>query len=93
MSHPRPQVNSHLDGTHIRVICALWPQGSLQAPPDDRASEGPRWSTEGANLTATMGNRKTTLKWNKAPGVARYDVCRTDPLGNVEIADASRLRA
>ncbi len=48
---------------------------------------------EGANLKATMGNRKTTLKWNKAPGVARYDVCRTDPLGNVEIADASRLRA
>ena len=29
-------VCKHLDGTHTRVICALWPQGSLQAPPDDR---------------------------------------------------------
>ena len=36
-------VCKHLDGTHMRVICALWPQGSLQAPPDDRSSEAPRW--------------------------------------------------
>lgn len=84
-------VCKHLDGTHTRVICALWPQGSLQAPPDDSSSEAPCWSAEGANLTATMGNGKVTLKWNKAAGAARYDVCRTDPLGNVEIADAVKV--
>jgi hypothetical protein len=84
-------VCKHLDGTHSRVICALWPQGSLQAPPDDRSSEAPRWSAEGANLTATVGNGTAALKWNKAAGAARYDVCRTDPLGHVEIADAVKV--
>jgi 2,4-dienoyl-CoA reductase-like NADH-dependent reductase (Old Yellow Enzyme family) len=84
-------VCKHLDGTHTRVICALWPQGSLQAPPDDHSSEAPRWSPVGANLTATMGDGKVILKWNKAAGAARYDVCRTDPLGNVEIADAIKI--
>jgi 2,4-dienoyl-CoA reductase-like NADH-dependent reductase (Old Yellow Enzyme family) len=84
-------VCKHLDGTHTRVICALWPQGSLQAPPDDHSSEAPRWSPVGANLTATMGDGKVILKWNKAAGAARYDVCRTDPLGHVEIADAIKI--
>lgn len=84
-------VCKHLDGTHTRVICALWPQGSLQAPPDDRASELPRWSSDGANLTATVGDGKAALKWNKAAGAARYDICRTDPLGNVVIADAVKV--
>jgi hypothetical protein len=73
------------------VICALWPQGSLQAPPDDRSTEAPRWNAEGAKLTATMGEGKAMLKWNKAAGAVRYDVCRTDPLGNVEIADAVKV--
>ena len=35
--------------------------------------------------------RRSALKWNKAAGAARYDVCRTDPLGNVEIADAVKV--
>ena len=84
-------VCKHLDGTHTRVICALWPQGSLQAPPDNRLSEAPHWSAEGAKLTATMGDGEVTLKWNKAASAVRYDVCRTDPLGNVEIADAVKV--
>jgi hypothetical protein len=84
-------VCKHLDGTHARVICALWPQGSLQAPPDDRSAESPRWSADGANLVATVGNGKAALKWNKAAGAARYDVCRTDPLGHVEIADTVKV--
>jgi 2,4-dienoyl-CoA reductase-like NADH-dependent reductase (Old Yellow Enzyme family) len=84
-------VCKHLDGTHTRVICALWPQGSLQAPPGDSGSEAPCWSAEGANLTATTGDGKAALKWNKAAGATRYDVCRTDPLGNVEIADAVKV--
>ena len=84
-------VCKHLDGTHMRVICALWPQGSLQAPPDDRGAQAPHWSTDGANLVATVGYRKATLKWNKAVGAARYDIFRTDPLGHVEIADAVKV--
>ncbi|MGA8295282.1 MAG: NADH:flavin oxidoreductase, partial [Rhodoplanes sp.] len=36
-------VCKHLDGTHTRVICSLWPQGALQAPPDDRAADAPAW--------------------------------------------------
>ena len=31
------------------------------------------------------------LKWSKAAGAARYDVFRTDPLGNVHIADAVKV--
>jgi 2,4-dienoyl-CoA reductase-like NADH-dependent reductase (Old Yellow Enzyme family) len=84
-------VCKHLDGTHSRVICALWPQGSLQAPPDDRNIETPRWSADGANLIATVGKGRAALKWNKAAGAARYDVCRADPLGHVEIADAVKV--
>ena len=84
-------VCKHLDGTHMRVICALWPQGSLQAPPDDRSAQAPHWSADGANLVATVGHGKATLKWNKAAGAARYDICRTDPLGHVEIADAVKV--
>ena len=84
-------VCKHLDGTHTRVICALWPQGSLQAPPDDRSNESPHWSAEGANLVAKLGDGKVTLNWNKAAGAVRYDVCRTDPLGNIEIADAVKV--
>ena len=84
-------VCKHLDGTHTRVICALWPQGSLQAPPDDLANDAPRWNAEGANLTATTGDGKATLKWNKAAGAARYDIVRTDPLGKAEVADAVKV--
>jgi 2,4-dienoyl-CoA reductase-like NADH-dependent reductase (Old Yellow Enzyme family) len=84
-------VCKHLDGTHMRVICALWPQGSLQAPPDDRSTEVPQWSADGPGLVATVGKGRAALKWNKATGAARYDICRTDPLGHVEVADAVKV--
>ena len=84
-------VCKHLDGTHMRVICALWPQGSLQAPPDDRNSAVPQWSTNGANLVATVGKGRVALRWNKAAGAARYDICRIDPLGHIEIVDAVKV--
>jgi penicillin-binding protein 2A len=32
-----------------------------------------------------------TLKWNKAPGAARYDVMRSDDLGNVSFEDAVKV--
>jgi 2,4-dienoyl-CoA reductase-like NADH-dependent reductase (Old Yellow Enzyme family) len=84
-------VCKHLDGTHNKVICALWPQGSLQAPPDDRDADVPHWGPVGANLAVTLGEGKVTLKWAKATGASRYDVCRTDPLGNIHVADAVKV--
>ena len=84
-------VCKHLDGTHMRVICALWPQGALQAPPDDRGLAEPQWGAAGANLTVAVGDGRAVLKWNKAAGAARYDVCRTDSLGNVRIVDAVKV--
>jgi hypothetical protein len=38
-----------------------------------------------------IGTGKAILKWNKAVGAARYDVCRTDPLGNVQVIDAVKV--
>lgn len=84
-------VCKHLDGTHNKVICALWPQGSLQAPADNRAADVPRWGPEGANLAAALGDGTVILKWTKATGAARYDVCRTDPLGNTRVVDAVKV--
>ena len=84
-------VCKHLDGTHMRVICALWPQGALQAPPDDRAAAAPHWDAAGANLTVAAGDGKAILKWSKAAGAARYDVCRGDPQGNVQVVDAVKV--
>jgi 2,4-dienoyl-CoA reductase-like NADH-dependent reductase (Old Yellow Enzyme family) len=84
-------VCKHLDGTHMRVICALWPQGALQAPPDDRSVAAPRWDAAGANLTVAIGDGKAALRWSKAPGAARYDICRTDSLGETRIVDAVKV--
>src|SRR3974390_1375107 len=84
-------VCKHLDGAHMKVVCALWPQGALQAPPDDRQSPAPGWDATGADLTVSASDGKAVLKWNKATGAARYDVCRTDPLGKVDVIDAVKV--
>jgi hypothetical protein len=39
----------------------------------------------------TLGDGKVALKWAKATGASRYDVCRTDPLGNTHVADAVKV--
>ncbi|MEZ5889812.1 MAG: NADH:flavin oxidoreductase [Xanthobacteraceae bacterium] len=85
-------VCKHLDGTHMRVICSLWPQGALQAPSDDRTVGAPEWGPAGAELAATITNTGTVLlRWKKAPGAARYDVHRCDDLGNVSFEDAVKV--
>ncbi|MEZ5787161.1 MAG: NADH:flavin oxidoreductase [Xanthobacteraceae bacterium] len=84
-------VCKHLDGTHRQVICSLWPQGALQAPPDDRANAAPEWSAAGADLKATVTGDTVLLKWHKAAGAARYDVHRCDDLGNVSFEDAVKV--
>jgi hypothetical protein len=84
-------VCKHLDGTHMRVICSLWPQGALQAPPDERANAAPDWGASGADLKATVAGDSVLLKWNKAAGAARYDVHRCDDLGTVSFEDAVKV--
>ncbi len=85
-------VCKHLDGAHMRVICSLWPQGALQAPPDDRAAGAPEWGPAGAELTATITNTGAVLlRWKKAAGAARYDVHRCDDLGQVSFEDAVKV--
>ncbi len=85
-------VCKHLDGTHTRVICSLWPQGALQAPADDRTAGTPEWGPAGAELAASVTNTGTVLlRWKKAPGAARYDVHRCDDLGNVSFEDAVKV--
>src|SRR5690606_23266479 len=80
------------DGTHMRVICSLWPQGALQAPADDRNVAAPRWEEPGAQLTAAaQQDGSVLLRWKKAPGAARYDIFRSDGLGNVEFLDAVKV--
>ena len=84
-------VCKHLDGTHNRVICFLWPQGSLQAPADDPDAGAPQWGEDGAGLTATVSPGTVLLRWKKAPGAARYDIYRADELGRMHVEDAVKV--
>lgn len=84
-------VCKHLDGTHMKVICFLWPQGALQAPADDPAANAPEWSVQGANLTAKVSPGSVLLRWNKAPGAARYDIYRADEQGHIRVEDAVKV--
>jgi 2,4-dienoyl-CoA reductase-like NADH-dependent reductase (Old Yellow Enzyme family) len=78
-----------LDGTHKPVVCGgLWPQGALQAPPDDPAAQPPRWDEAGAGLTATVKGSKVALRWRKAPGAAHYNIYRADSERSVRVLDA-----
>jgi 2,4-dienoyl-CoA reductase-like NADH-dependent reductase (Old Yellow Enzyme family) len=78
-----------LDGTHRPVICALWPQGELQAPADDSASPPLEWAAGG--LEATVENGRVALTWPKATGAGYYDVVRADDLGTTGLVDALKV--
>jgi 2,4-dienoyl-CoA reductase-like NADH-dependent reductase (Old Yellow Enzyme family) len=80
-----------LDGTHRTVICALWPQASVQAPKDDPAVKAPQWAQAEASLTAIPGDSRVELKWPKAPGAATYQVYRADEQGDPQMIDAVKV--
>ena len=80
-----------LDGTHRTVICALWPQGSIQAPKDDPAVQAPQWAQAEASLTAIPRESRVELKWGKAPGAATYQVYRADEQGDPQMIDAVKV--
>jgi len=80
-----------LDGTHRTVICALWPQGSIQAPKDDPSVQAPQWPQADTSLTAIPRESRVELKWPKAPGAANYQVYRADEQGDPHMMDAVKV--
>jgi dimethylglycine catabolism A len=80
-----------LDGTHRTVICALWPQGALQAPEDDPAIQAPQWAAAGAVLTATAKDSRIELKWPKAAGASHYEVYRAEENSDPAMLDAVKV--
>jgi len=80
-----------LDGTHKTVICALWPQGSIQAPDDDPTVQAPKWADPDKSLTAIIKDSRTELKWPKASGSANYQVYRAIDEDDPEMIDAVKV--
>ncbi|MDH4188605.1 MAG: NADH:flavin oxidoreductase [Betaproteobacteria bacterium] len=80
-----------LDGTHRTVICALWPQGTIQAPADNPAIQVPQWTPSAAGLTAIARESRVELKWPKAAGASHYEVYRAEARGHAELIDAVKV--
>ena len=80
-----------LDGTHRTVICALWPQGSIQAPKDDPSVQAPQWTQPQTNVTAIARESRVELKWPKAAGATTYQVYRAEAQGEPEMIDAVKV--
>ncbi len=83
-------VCKQLDGTHKPVICALWPQGALQAPKGSPATPVPRWADDGG-VSATPTESTVSLRWSKAPGAAGYDIYRSTGDGDARLLDAVKV--
>jgi 2,4-dienoyl-CoA reductase-like NADH-dependent reductase (Old Yellow Enzyme family) len=80
-----------LDGTHRTVICALWPQGSIQAPKDDPSVQPPQWAQAEPSLTAIPKESRVELKWPKARDAATYQVYRADDEDGPQMIDAVKV--
>lgn len=78
-----------LDGTHRTVVCALWPQGAIQAP-EDVADTAPGWQAS-AGLAAKLKDSRVELTWTKAAGASYYEVYRIDASGAEEMLDAVKV--
>lgn len=78
-----------LDGTHKPVICALWPQGSLQAAKDEPSLGTPQWGN--TELTVKSTDSTVTLRWKKVAGAARYDVFRACGEGPSQLVEATKV--
>ena len=84
-------VCKQLDGTHNPVICALWPQGSLQAPKQALAFQAPQWGDDCGGLTATPTESTVILRWSKVPDAARYDDYRIVGDAPAQFVDAVKI--
>ena len=81
-------VCKNLDGTHKPVVCALWPQGSLQAPAE--LAEPPALKWDGA-LAVEVGDKGVALRWPKVPDALRYEVRRAVGDGTPELVEATKV--
>lgn len=84
-------VCKQLDGTHKPVICALWPQGSLQAPKEATATEAPQWADDGGGVTVKVTESTVALRWSKAAGANCYDIYRAVGDGQAQLIDAVKV--
>jgi len=69
-----------LDENFKRVVCYLWPKGSLQAPLLSEERSRPQWQSDDA-LNAETHNGKIKLQWQAATHerkVTGYDVFRSE---------------
>jgi len=83
-------VCKQLDGSHKPVICALWPQGALQAPksaPDEAPLSWPADATPTLKIT----NKGIALRWPKVPRALRYDVYCAIAGGNAELVESTKV--
>ncbi len=68
-----------LDENFKRVVCYLWPKGSLQAPLPSEAADRPRWPS-GGQLRASEYKGSIKLEWERAEHsqpVTGYDIFRS----------------
>lgn len=84
-------VCKHLDGTHMKVVCFLWPKGDMQAPADKPDAEAPTWGADHGNLRVSLEKGTAVLQWAKAPGAARYDIYRASDDGEIVVEDAVKV--
>jgi fibronectin type 3 domain-containing protein len=82
-------VCKQLDGTHKPVICALWPQGALQAP-KQAPTAAPEFAQSDA-ITASASESQVALRWNKVAGAALFDVYRTTGGSPAQLVEATKL--
>ena len=82
-------VCKQLDGTHKPVICALWPQGALQAS-KETSTAVPEFAPSDT-IAATASESQVALRWNKVPGAAVFDIYRTTESGPMQLVEATKL--
>lgn len=72
-----------LDENFKRVVCTLWPKGSLDAP-ESNDTVAPTWPESGAELVASCASGRVVLKWKAAlddEGLYGYQVFRSEDGG------------
>ncbi|MBI3156576.1 MAG: NADH:flavin oxidoreductase [Burkholderiales bacterium] len=83
-------VCKQLDGAHKPVICALWPQGALQAPRPAPDEPLPGWPAQGAP-SIEAGPKGIALRWPKVARALRYDVYRSVAGAPAELVESTKV--
>ncbi len=83
-------VCKQLDGTHKPVICALWPQGALQAPKSAPEEAPLSWPVVAAP-TIKVTNKGVALRWPKVPRALRYDVYCSTAGGDAALVESTKV--